>query len=60
MEIKQLTVVCFGDLYRFYVDGDGEIIAVHFFPFMGTQSQTVEYDDLPQDVKDKFEAKYVS
>jgi hypothetical protein len=58
MDIKQVNIVCFGDLYRFYVDDANDVIAVHFYPFMGTQHQVVRnIEDVPQEVIDKLEHK---
>lgn len=60
METKLFNIVCYGDLYRIYVDSDGEIITVHFYPFMGTQFEEMNFEDVPQEVKDKYETMYTS
>lgn len=58
MDIKQFNIVCFGDLYRFYVDDQSNVIAVHYYPFMGTQHEVIRnIEDVPQEVIDKLESK---
>lgn len=60
MDVKLINIVCFGDLYRFYVK-DGEVIAVHFHAFMGTQHEVISnLEDVPQEVIDKLETKLTS
>lgn len=57
--ITIINVPYLGDLYRFYVDSAGAIIAVHFFPLMQTSHKVVEDDEIPHQVMLMFETKYV-
>lgn len=59
METKCYNVVCYGDLYRIYVSSEGEIVAVHRYILMGTQHEVLEFDELPQEVVEKFETLYL-
>lgn len=59
MEIKVYSQVFGGDLFRIYYESGGEVVAVHFFPLMGTQNRELDYNQLPETVKQQFERSYM-
>jgi hypothetical protein len=60
MEIKIYNVIHTGDLYRFYVSEQDDVLAVRCYPLMGTQFHEVNLDDLDHEIKDKLETKLTS
>lgn len=57
--ITIINVPYLGDLFRFYVDTAGTIVAVHFFVNMGTSHKELDDDEIPPQVMSIFETKYV-
>ncbi len=54
-KIKVCTVPCDGDLYRFFYTDTGEVICIRMHPMMRTAYNDVQWNELPNEVKRKFE-----
>jgi hypothetical protein len=59
MEIRIVNVSYLGDLYRFYVSRNGDIVEVRLYVDMSTAFTLLQQDDIPGEVLDQFETKYM-
>jgi hypothetical protein len=58
--ISIINVPYLGDLYRFFVTPTGDLLAIHFFANMSTSHKELDEEDVPHQVIQLFEMKYMS
>jgi len=57
--ISIINVPYLGDLYRFFVTPNGDVVAIHFFANMTTAHKELDEEDVPHQVTQLFEMKYM-
>lgn len=60
MALREYIVAYLGDLYRFYLDESGEVVHVFFYADMGTREKELDAEEVPRDVIEELERKYLS